>query len=164
MPQGWSRNDRDLPSPPLVSVTGAPPLPTKDRRQPSCDTHHPPSILRILAASLWNVNRNPTKGVARRRRPSRRVCISWSPFVWGFDTGCRPPTTSTNGIRGLPRTCTRNGGINSMARSHVDVGEGGWPSSSANTPNPNGTIFIPITIVISTCRAQRSCRPGTLWA
>jgi hypothetical protein len=61
MPQGWSRNDRHLPSPPLVSVTGAPPLPTKDRRQPSCDTHHPPSILMILAASLWNVNRNPTK-------------------------------------------------------------------------------------------------------
>jgi hypothetical protein len=60
MTRGWSRHDRSLLSPSLVSVACSPRRRMEHRRRPSCDYRHPPSILRIQAACLWNGNRNRT--------------------------------------------------------------------------------------------------------
>jgi hypothetical protein len=150
MPQGRPRNDRGLPSPPLVSVTGSPPLPTDILRYPS-STIHPEDP----GSQLVECESDSDKGVVRRRRLPRRVCISWSHICMGFDTGCRPPTTSTNGIRGLSRSCTRNGGNNSMARARVNVGGGEGRVHQPTCPFPAGGA-VPVHPTSSPRQAQMS--------
>lgn len=110
-----------LQSPRPVSVAGAPPCSTKDRPTPSWDARHPPSMLMIQAASLWNGNRNRTTYCGGDdfypAEPASPVTVGI-----GFDTGFLPPTTHTIGFGGPPRSRTRTGQCDPMARFLVEVG------------------------------------------
>jgi hypothetical protein len=73
--------------------------PSSGSKQPGCG----------MGIGIWR----PT-GVETTSIQQRLHC--WSPFVLGLTQDVSPPPTPTIGIGGLPRSCTRTGHVDSMAR------------------------------------------------